>query len=276
MAQIVETRDLSLEELTIGKGQVRTQDVGAEIDELARSIKAQGLLQPIVVCEARTPGKFEILVGQRRYLAHKLLGRATITARILDTRVSEGEAKAISITENLIRRKLSGKELTDGLGFLYKIYGSIKDVAAATGLPVGKVSPHVRYPRLVQPLKDLVDSDEVAVQVALKAQDAVGGPDGTANVGAAVTLAKEMTRMSGVQRGVVVKKVKNAPQRSVDEAIEEAITGPIYQQVTVTLSEDTHRGLKHVAHDERISQDDAASLLIREALSERGILSDDV
>ena len=275
MAKVVETRDIALDELTIGKGQVRTQEVGAEIDELAKSIESQGLLQPIVVCGAITPGKFEILVGQRRFLAHKLLGRTTITARILDSRVSEAEAKAISITENLIRRKLSGKELTDGLGFLYKIYGTIKDVAAATGLPASKVSPHVRYPRLIQPLKDLVDSGDASVQVALKAQDAVGGPDGTANPDASVTLAREMAGRTGVQQKIMVKTVKKDPRRPIDEAIEEATTGPKIHQIYVSLTEDALYALKQFAHDEQVTQDAAAGDLIQEGLISRGLLSDD-
>ena len=51
----------------------------------------------------------------------------------MDERVSEGEAKAISITENLIRRKLTGKERKDGILYLYRLYGTIKDVQEATG-----------------------------------------------------------------------------------------------------------------------------------------------
>ena len=73
MAKIVEYRDVPLDELVIGKGQVRTQNPGAEIEDLAKSIEVQGLLQPILVCPARESGKWEILTGQRRFLAHKTL-----------------------------------------------------------------------------------------------------------------------------------------------------------------------------------------------------------
>ena len=128
MARIVEYKDIPLDDLTIGKGQARVQDVGKEIENLAESIKKQGLLQPIVVCAAREEGKWEILTGQRRFLAHKMLRRDSITAAVLGERVEEHEAKTISITENLVRRKLSGKELTDGIVYLYNIYGSMKDV----------------------------------------------------------------------------------------------------------------------------------------------------
>lgn len=119
MPKITEYRDLPLDDLVIGKGQVRTSEIGKDIEELANSIKVQGLLQPIVVCESKEqPEKWEILTGQRRFLAHKRLRKQSITAAILDGHVDEQTAKAISITENLIRRKLSGKDLIDGVTYL--------------------------------------------------------------------------------------------------------------------------------------------------------------
>ena len=97
MAKIVEIKEIPLKTLIIGKGQVRVRDVGKDIDELADSIKKQGLLQPIVVCESDEPGKYEILTGQRRFLAHKVLQLEKITACILDEKVDEIEAKLISV-----------------------------------------------------------------------------------------------------------------------------------------------------------------------------------
>ena len=48
-ARIKEIKEIELSKLRIGKGQVRTKDVGKEIDELAESIRVLGLLEPIVV-----------------------------------------------------------------------------------------------------------------------------------------------------------------------------------------------------------------------------------
>ena len=66
MAKLKEFKEIKLQDLAIGKGQVRLSEVGKDIDELAESIKKQGLLQPIVVCPAEKEGKYEILLGQRR------------------------------------------------------------------------------------------------------------------------------------------------------------------------------------------------------------------
>ena len=73
MAKVKEFLSIPLDGLEIGQGQARTRDVSVGIAELADSIKRVGLLEPIVVCEGSISGKFQILTGQRRFLAHKEL-----------------------------------------------------------------------------------------------------------------------------------------------------------------------------------------------------------
>ena len=273
MAKIVKYRDILLDDLVIGKGQVRTQDPGKGIEDLARSIDAQGLLQPIVVCAAREDGKWEILTGQRRFLAHKMLKRESISAAILDQRVEEAEAKAISITENLIRRKLSGKELIDGVTFLYKIYGTAKNVADTTGLPYPDVLSYVKYPRLLPKLKEMVDSG-LDVKVALKAQDAAADGDREPTVDLAIKLAKEMEQMTGVQRKKVVEERKKNPDAPIDDVIEGAKTGSKVTQIVVTVTQNTHSAIQQFAREEGTNQDEATVALIEEALVGRGLLEE--
>jgi ParB family chromosome partitioning protein len=275
MAKIVEYKDIPLDDLTIGMGQARVQDVGKEIEDLAESIRMQGLLQPIVVCPAREAGKWEILTGQRRFLAHKMLRRESITAAILDERVEEQEAKAISITENLMRRKLSGKELKDGILYLYNIYGSIKDVVEATGLPYTAVRDYVKYPRLLPTLKAMVDDQKIDVNAAVKAQDAATEGSGEPDAEVAIKLAQEMATMSGVQRKRIVQERKEHPSKPVDDVIEHAKTGSRVIQIIATVTQDTHTAIQKFAAEEDTNQDEAAAMLIEEALVGRGLLEEE-
>lgn len=272
MAKIKEYRDIPLDDLVISKGQARTQDLGKEIDVLAESIEVQGLLQPIVVCAARKAGKWEILTGQRRFLACKSLKKDTISAAVLDKRVKEDEAKTISITENLIRRQLSGKELTDGITYLYNLYGRVEDVVKSTGLPKNKVRDYVNYPRLLPELKKMVDDGEANIKVALKAQDAATGEDGAVSTEDAVKLAREMEQMSGVQRKQVTKERKEHPGKSMTEVIENAKTGARIRQIVVTVTQDTNTALTQFAKEEGSNKDEAAAMLIEEALVARDFL----
>ena len=275
MAKITEYREIPLGDLVLDKGQVRTRDVHKDIDELAASIDAQGLLQPIVVCEAAQPGKWEILTGQRRFLAHKILKRETITAAVLDEQVDEAEAKAISITENLIRRRLSGPELIDGITFLYNKYGTAKAVHDATGIPYADVRNYVKYPRLMPTLKKMVDEGEVDIKVALRSQDAVDvddDPPKEEKEEDAVKLALEMQSMSDAQRKKVVKERQERPDSTVDDVIEQARTSSRITQMVVTLSQDAHTALQRYAKDQDQNQDEAAAGIIEETLKSQGFL----
>ena len=272
MAKITKYRDIPLDDLVIGKGQARIMQPGAEIEDLAESIKAQGLLQPIVVCPARESGKWEILTGQRRFLAHRHLGMDVISAAILNERVEESEAKVISITENLIRRKLTGRDLKDGILYLYKIYGSVEDVVDATGLPRKDVKGNVKYPRLLPELKTMVDDETVDVNIALKAQDSADEGGGKINAEIAVKLAREMQRMTGVQQKNVANMRKKNPQKPIDDIIEDAKTGSKVTQIIATVTQDTHVAIQKFAKDESATQDEATVTLIEEALFDRGLL----
>lgn len=274
MAKIVEYRQIPLDDLVIGKGQVRTHEPGKDVDQLADSIEKQGLLQPILVCPSTEPRKWEILLGQRRFLAHKRLKKETISAAVLDERVDEAEAKAISITENLIRRNLSGVELIDGITFLYNRYGSEEAVHQATGIPKAHIKDYVKYPRLkrVPALKEMVDDGEVDVRVALKALDAVDVGDAPPDEDDAIKLAKEMATMSGPQRQKLVKERQESPETSVDDAIEQARGASKITQIIVTLTADAHAALQKYARDQEATQDEAAAGIIEESLKERGFL----
>ena len=152
------------------------------------------------------------------------MGRETITAAILDERVSEGQAKAISITENLIRRKLSGKELKDGILYLYNLYGTIKDVVDTTGLPRREVQNNLKYPRLSPELKKMVDDQEVDINVAVSAHDAATVGYEELDPEIAIQLAQEMDSMSGEQRKRIIKDRKNNPDKTIEDVIEDAKT----------------------------------------------------
>ena len=273
MPRIVGYKNILLNDLVIGRGQVRTKDPMKDIDSLVKSIEVQGLLHPIVVCRARQSGKWEILTGQRRFFAHEILKKDDITAAIVDERVEEREAKAISITENLIRRKLLGRDLIDGITYLYNIYGTAKAVADATGLPYRAVLDYVKYPRLIPELQQLVDSDEIDIQAALKAQDSATDYDDQTDVEIAILLAREMAQMTGPQRQKLIKDRQTNPQKPVEDVIEDARTGSRVIQVVATVTQDVHDAVQQFANEQGSTQDAAAAILIEEALIDRGLLA---
>ena len=274
MAKIRETREIALTDLVFGKGQVRLTQPGKEIDELVDSIRVQGLLEPIVVCETDTSGQFEIITGQRRFYAHQTLGKDTIRATILDGPVTIEEAKAMSLTENLVRTDLNSTDLITVCTDLYRTYGSFKTVAEQTGLSADKVSKYVKYERLHPTLKALVDNDKVDIQTALRAQEAASVGVDDVNSEDAKKFALEMSSMSGVQAKKMIETRKADPSMSADEVIEDAKAGGQIFQTTVTLTSTVNSALERYAGSQGLTKDDAAGTLIRDGLYVNDFLED--
>ena len=224
-----------------------------------------GLLEPIVVSPTDDEGKYEIITGQRRFLAHQELGKDKIWAAILDQRVDEMTAKVLSVTENLVRRDLHSRDLIDVCTYLYRQYGSLKAVSDATGLSYPKVSQYVKYDQLKPELRQLVDSGEVTVTTALRAQQAAS-VTGETNIEEAIQFAKDMSPMSGVQQDAIVKERLSNPTRHIDEVIESARSGGKVTQIVVTLTSEIHSALGRYSESQSTNMNDAAGKLIQDGL----------
>lgn len=269
MAKILEVRELPIKVLVMGQAQARIRQVEADLDELAASIRIHGLLEPILVCPSGSDnGSFEVLAGQRRVLAHERLGRESILATIIDEPVDEERAKAISLTENIIRRNLDAKDVIDACTMLYKRYGSARAVADETGIPYAQVLKHLKYDRLSIEVQEKVDLGEIDLNTALKAQDAVAGPDGHADSAEAADLAEALITMNGAeQRQILREKTKN-PDKPVREILENFWkVNERDKQILVTLPEGVHKALRLRANEMHLTQDQIAARLICDAVS---------
>ncbi|WCL47675.1 ParB/RepB/Spo0J family partition protein [Leptospira sp. GIMC2001] len=97
------------------------QDRKKGVEELALSLKAEGLLQPIVVArDVNDEDGFKIIAGERRYHAASSLGWSEIECKIFDR--NEKEIYKLAIIENLQREDLSAFEEADALNHLKKEY----------------------------------------------------------------------------------------------------------------------------------------------------------
>lgn len=268
MARIREIREVPVDALTVGEGQVRLRKVNEQLDDLVDSIRLHGLLEPIVVCEDRgSPDRFEILMGQRRVLAHQRLGRSTILAAIIDQPVDLETARALSLTENLIRRDLDSKDIIDACTALYRKYGSARAVAEETGIPYVQVLRHIKYDRLKPRLRQMVDSGEVRIDVALKAQDTVAKSEGRIDVGEAADLAEALATMTGAERRQILQAKRDHPHLPVKALIEEFWRADEKdRQIVVTIPAKVHSALQEQARRTGITQDQAAARLLTAGL----------
>lgn len=101
---VAETIEIPITLIDVGKQQVRSMPEDESIGELAESISAKGLLQPIGVTK-RKSGRYQLRWGHRRLLAHLRLGRSNIRATIYDG--SEASIKGLALIENLHRSQMT-------------------------------------------------------------------------------------------------------------------------------------------------------------------------
>jgi ParB family chromosome partitioning protein len=132
-------REIPIELIHANPDQPRQNFSLAEIDELAESIRQNGVLQPILLRPSpRTPGEYEIVAGERRWRAGQRVGLGVIPAlvRTLD----DDRALEIALVENVQREDLNAMEEAQAYRTLIDRFGRTQDQTATA---VGKSRSHV-------------------------------------------------------------------------------------------------------------------------------------
>ena len=160
-----ELANLPLDLLQRGKYQPRVDMRQESLEELAASIKAQGIVQPIVVrpVEGAAPGgsqRYEIIAGERRWRAAQIAGLATVPAVI--RRVPDEAAIAMSLIENIQRENLNPLEEARALERLISEFGITHQQAAdAVGRSRAAVSNLLRLLELPDEICAFVEHREL-------------------------------------------------------------------------------------------------------------------
>jgi ParB family chromosome partitioning protein len=160
-----ELANLPLDLLQRGKYQPRVDMRTESLEDLANSIKAQGIVQPIVVrpVDGAAPGqsqRYEIIAGERRWRAAQIAGLATVPAVI--RRVPDEAAIAMSLIENIQRENLNPLEEARALERLISEFGITHQQAAdAVGRSRAAVSNLLRLLELPEEVSAYVERREL-------------------------------------------------------------------------------------------------------------------
>jgi ParB family chromosome partitioning protein len=147
-------RTVALDQIVPGKYQPRTRMDEASLAELAESIKAQGIVQPILV-RPIDGGCYEIIAGERRWRAAQRAGLAQVPALVRD--VADQVALALSLIENIQRENLNPLEEAHGIARLIGDFGLTHEAAAqAVGRSRSAVTNLLRLMNLAKPVQELL------------------------------------------------------------------------------------------------------------------------
>jgi ParB family chromosome partitioning protein len=159
-------REVPVDLLRRGKYQPRVDMREDSLAELAESIKAQGVVQPIVVRPLPNPmgtgeTEYEIVAGERRWRAAQMVGLATIPAVVRD--IPDESAVAVALIENIQRENLNPIEEARSLHRLIEEFGlTHADAAGAVGRSRATVTNLLRLlelPRIVRESLELRELD---------------------------------------------------------------------------------------------------------------------
>jgi ParB family chromosome partitioning protein len=147
-------QQLPLDRLQPGKYQPRTRMDAAALSELADSIRAQGVIQPILV---RPVGgdRYEIIAGERRFRAAQMAGLAEVPVTVRD--VADDAALAMALIENIQREDLNPLEEAQGVQRLVRDFDfTHEQAAAAIGRSRSATSNLLRLLNLAAPVQEML------------------------------------------------------------------------------------------------------------------------
>ena len=150
---------ISVDELTPGQYQPRTKMHKSTLEELSQSIKEQGVLQPLVVRRLAS-GRFEIVVGERRWRAAQLAGIDSVPAIIRD--LNNDETAKIALIENLQREDLNSMDQARGLLRLQREFNlTQEELGSSVGKSRSTVTNLLRLLNLTTDVQSMLEEGKI-------------------------------------------------------------------------------------------------------------------
>lgn len=219
---------ISLNQVEISNFNARKDNVNEGLSELAENIREHTLQQPIVVY--KKGDKFEVIIGQRRTLAYKMLGEVEIPA-IITSIQNDTDLLMKSFSENIHRLDLNYRDKMTVATHLKKIYNnSISEVAKHLGVSQSSVRKYLGYADVPESIKEMVDAGKLSPSTALRIWQNILNED------QAIRIAEKIIETQRSQdRNLLIELAKKYPDKSLDEIVELAKKSK-FLKITIDLT----------------------------------------
>ena len=258
---------LMLSDMVAGQYQPRTRMDEGALYELAESIKAQGIMQPILVrrldddlarlhrnkesqntstltASALVRPVYEIIAGERRFRAAKLAGLDTVPVLVRD--VPNEAAAAMALIENMQREDLNPLEEAQGLQRLIKEFGLTHETAAqAVGRSRSAASNLLRLLNLADPVQTMlmagdIDMGHARALLALDRATQITAANQIATKKLSVREAERLVKKLGAEFSLTSPKPKKEKSRDL-KRVEEELSDLLMAQVDVHIKKRVKR-----------------------------------
>jgi ParB family chromosome partitioning protein len=242
---------LPLDSMVAGAYQPRTRMDEGALYELAESIRAQGIMQPILVrrlAAGPDAGRYEIIAGERRFRAARLAGLDTVPVLVRD--VPDEAAAAMALIENIQREDLNPLEEAQGLQRLVKEFGLTHEQAAqAVGRSRSAASNLLRLLALAEPVQTMLmagdlDMGHARALLPLDKAAQITAAHQISSRKLSVRDAESLARRMGAEFSIAAQKPAPArPEKSRDlRRVEEELSDLFTAQVEVRVRKRAKRG----------------------------------
>ncbi|HPU19285.1 MAG TPA: ParB/RepB/Spo0J family partition protein [Alicycliphilus sp.] len=241
---------LALDQLVPGMYQPRTRMDEGALYELAESIKAQGVMQPILVRrlqEGEHAGKYEIIAGERRFRASRLAGLNEVPVLVRD--VPNESAAAMALIENIQREDLNPLEEAQGLQRLVKEFGLTHEQAAqAVGRSRSAASNLLRLLNLADPVQTMlmagdIDMGHARALLSLDRATQITAGNQIAAKKLSVREAESLVKKLGAEFNLTPQKPKKDKSRDM-KRVEEELSDLLMAEVEVRVKKRVKRGTR--------------------------------
>ena len=238
---------LLLVDMVAGQYQPRTRMDEGALYELAESIKAQGIMQPILVRRLNSganDGKYEIIAGERRFRAAKLAGLDSVPVLVRD--VPDEAAAAMSLIENIQREDLNPLEEAQGLQRLVREFALTHEQAAqAVGRSRAAASNLMRLLNLADPVQTMLmagdlDMGHARALLALDRATQITAANQISAKKMSVREAESLVKKLSAEFNLVASKPKKEKSRDL-KRVEEELSDLLTAQVEIRVKKRVKR-----------------------------------
>ncbi len=158
--QAAGAQEISVDLIDPNPYQTRRQINEASLAELTESIRASGVVQPVVLRPAAN-GRFQLVAGERRWLASRRAGKTTVPAVV--RQISNEQAMEITIIENLQREDLNPMEQARAFERLSREFQLTQEqIAARTGKDRASIANFIRLLKLPDSLQEALENGVIS------------------------------------------------------------------------------------------------------------------